>query len=116
MWGPLTRENQAKYFHKNIAKVLYLAKRVKPDCLTVVSFLVIHVTKGDLDDLKNLVRLLRYIRLSPARDIRFCRGSRGMEVQVRIDAAYGVYMGGKAHTGSIITVGEGGPVHAKFSK
>ena len=30
---------ESKYFHSNVAKMLYLAKRVRPECLTAVAFL-----------------------------------------------------------------------------
>src|SRR3990170_4711170 len=30
---------ESKYFHTQVAKLLYLAKRVRPECLTAVAFL-----------------------------------------------------------------------------
>jgi len=41
-----------------VAKVLYIAKRVKPECLTAVSFLTSRVGVYDINDLGKVRRLL----------------------------------------------------------
>jgi hypothetical protein len=110
---------EAKWFHlhhKFVAKVLYAAKRVLPECLTTVAFLATRVTKCDQDDMKKLVRLLRYIIASAGRGIVLRPGARGLQVRAWIDAAYGVHADGKSHTGSVITIGDAGPIHAKSGK
>jgi hypothetical protein len=114
--NPIATTVQAKDFHRQVARVLYLAKRVMPECLTAVSFLSTRVTRCDSDDLKKLVRLLRYIRSNAHRGIRFSPGTAGFQVRCWIDAAYGIHSDGKSHTGSVVTVGNSGPVHAKSSK
>ena len=38
-------EEQRITFHRHVAKMLYLAKRARPDCLTAVAFLATRVTK-----------------------------------------------------------------------
>jgi hypothetical protein len=103
-------------FHRQVAKMLYLAKRVRPECLTTVSFLATRVTKCDSDDLGKLRRLLRYVRATRERGIVLRPGSGGVSVRAYIDAAYGVHVDGKSHTGSAITIGEGSVVHAKSVK
>jgi hypothetical protein len=100
-----------------VAKILYPAKRVKPECLTVVVFLSTKVTMSDIDDLTKLRRLLGYIRHTRTRGIvlrvgRTCT----MMVKAYIDAAYGVHQdSGKSHTGCAIVHEESGPVFAKSS-
>ena len=47
----------AKYFHTYVAKMLYLSKRVRPECLGAVSFLSTRVQACDVDDLRKLERL-----------------------------------------------------------
>jgi hypothetical protein len=39
-----------------------------------------------------------------------------MQVRAYIDAAYGVHVDGKSHTGSGVTIGDAGLVHAKSGK
>ena len=58
----LAGEAARVWFHKVVAMVLYLAKRIKPDCLTALSYLTTRVTKCTVDDLDKLQRLIRYIR------------------------------------------------------
>ena len=53
-----------EWFHSFVAKILYLAKRVKPECLTTVAFLATRVNKADEDDIGKLKRLVRYLRAS----------------------------------------------------
>jgi tryptophanyl-tRNA synthetase len=53
-----------KKFHTMVAKLLYLAKRARPDILTADSFLCTKVTKPTKEDQKKLVRVMRYIKQS----------------------------------------------------
>jgi hypothetical protein len=46
----------AKWFNSNVTKLMYLAKRVKPECLTAVAFLSTRVHACDQDDVKKLKR------------------------------------------------------------
>jgi Reverse transcriptase (RNA-dependent DNA polymerase) len=109
-------ESEAKWFHTHVAKILYLAKRVKPECLTAVAFLSTRVTMSDIDDLAKLRRLLGYIRHTRTRGI-VLRIGRTMIVKAFIDAAYGVHQeSGKSHTGCAIVLGESGPIFAKSAK
>jgi hypothetical protein len=79
-------EQRRKDFHSTVAKMLYLAKRTRPECLTAVAYLATRVTKCTEDDWEKLTRLLRYVN------------------------------DGKSHTGSCIVVGETGAVHCKSAK
>ena len=48
-------------FHSQIAKLLYLAKRTRPDILLAVSFVTTRVQKPDIDDYHKISRVLKYI-------------------------------------------------------
>ena len=96
--------------------MLYLAKRVKPECLAAVAFLATRVTMSDEDDMGKLMRLLGYVLGTRERGIIF-RVGETMSLNVFIDAAYGVHKeSGRSHTGCAIVLGEGGPLYAKSSK
>ena len=43
----LTNKEDKIWFHKYVAKLLYLCKRVRPECLAAVAFLATRVTKSD---------------------------------------------------------------------
>jgi hypothetical protein len=114
--APRATESEAKWFHTYVAKILYLAKRVKPECLTAVAFLSTRVTMSDIDDLAKLRRLLGYIRHTRTRGI-VLRIGKSVVVKAYIDAAYGVHQdSGKSHTGCAIVLGEAGPIFAKSAK
>ena len=107
---------EAKHFHTHVAKMLYLSKRVRPECLTAVSFLSTRVQACDVDDLAKLERLLGYLAATPDRGI-ILRVGEHMTVSAYIDAAYGVHTdSGKSHTGCSIVVGDAGPVFVKSGK
>jgi len=109
-------ENERKQFHTQVAKLLYLAKRVRPECLTAVSFLATRVHACDIDDLAKLRRLHGYIKGTPDRGIAL-RVGENMTVKGYIDAAYGVHSGsGKSHTGCAIVLGETGAIFVKSAK
>ena len=109
-------EERRVWFHRHVAKLLYLAKRARPDCLTAVAYLATRVTKCSVDDLAKLERLLKYVCGTRDRGVVFAPGNKGIEVSVLIDAAYGVHPDGKSHTGSCVVVGERGAVHCKSAK
>jgi len=112
----LLGKDEADWFHRQVAKLLYLAKRTKPECLTAVAYLATRVTKSTETDKQKLIRLLKYVRSSKEQGIRLRPGKLGIVVRCYVDAAYGLHDDGKSVTGSAIVIGDGGPVHAKSSK
>ena len=48
-------------FHSCVAKLLYLAKRVRPYILTAVSFLATRVSVATVDDQAKLERVMKYL-------------------------------------------------------
>lgn len=53
---------KAKDFHSAVAKLLYLAKRVRGDILTAVSYLTTRVRAPTEDDQEKLERIIKYLR------------------------------------------------------
>jgi hypothetical protein len=100
-----------EFFHSTIAKILYLGKRVRPDLLVAIAFLVRRVQCPDKDDWSKMVRLVQYIRGTKGYGIRLS-GEVNLSVTAFIDASYGVHWDLKSHTGAVITLGKG-PVYAK---
>ena len=103
--------DEKEFFHSTIAKILYLGKRVRPDLLVTISFLVRRVQLPDADDYEKMVRLIQYIRGTKGYGIRLSAEA-NLSVTAFIDAAYGVHWDLKSHTGAVITLGRG-PVYAK---
>ena len=105
-----------EYFRTYVAKLLYVAKRVKPEILAAVSFLTTRTLVCDIDDLAKLHRVLGYVLKTRDRGI-VLRIGEYMSVEAYIDAAYGVHTSsGKSHTGCAIVLGGAGPVFVKSTK
>jgi hypothetical protein len=100
-----------EFFHSTIAKILYLGKRVRPDLLVAIAFLVRRVQCPDKDDWSKMVRLVQYIRGTKGFGITLS-GEACLSVTAFVDAAYGVHWDMKSHTGATITLGRG-PVYSK---
>ena len=107
---------QKDRFRSYVAKLLFVAKRVKPEILVAVSFLSTRVLLCDVDDLAKLNRVLGYLIRTRHRGI-VLRIGEYMTVEAYIDAAYGVHTAsGRSHSGCAIVLGGGGPVFVRSSK
>jgi hypothetical protein len=114
--APRVSEEETKFFRTFVAKMLYLAKRARPECLAAVAFLTTRVHCVDIDDLAKLKRLLGYLRASQHRGIVLRIGD-SMIIRAYIDASYGVHQSsGKSHTGCAIVIGDAGVIAARSSK
>jgi hypothetical protein len=103
-----------KVFHTQVAKLLYLAKRTRPDILLAVSFLTTRVQAPDQDDLNKLQRVLKYINGSSELGI-ILRANDPIHIYAFIDAAYGIHSDGKSHSALSISLGAGS-ILSKSSK
>ena len=101
---------QADEFHHLVAKLLYLAKRTRPDILLAVAFLCTRVKGPDMDDYKKLGRCLSYIRCT--KELRLTLEAKDMSViHWWIDASFAVHADYKSHTGACLSFGRGWPVN-----
>ena len=107
-------EEKAEYFHSRVAKLLYLAKRVRPELLPAVIFLTTRVNCATEQDWNKLERVLKYLNKYPKLGIGLSVGE-PMCVIGYIDASFGVHADYKSHTGAMVSVG-GGPVVCDSSK
>ena len=99
-------------FHSLTARLLYLAKRTRPDLLTAVSFLTTRTTAPTVADHKKLERAIKYLRGTPTLGLRF----KPSEINVTgfIDASFAVHVDYKSHTGLCVQLG--GTIFAKSTK
>jgi hypothetical protein len=108
-------ELEREWFHTNTAKMLYMSKRVRPECLTAVSFLTTRVQHCDYDDLAKLRRVLGYVLKTRERGIVLRIGG-DWRVHGYVDASYSVHTDRKSHTGCAVTLGCAGPVYSASTK
>ena len=113
--SPALSDSERMRFHSAVAKLLFLAKRVRPDILTAVSFLTTRVQKPDCDDLKKLGRVLKYLNKTRDLVMILCPSCIN-EVEVYVDASYGTHPDGKSHTGRVVSLGRGAAVASVSTK
>jgi hypothetical protein len=105
---------QAELFHSIVAKLLYIAKRARPDILTCVCFLATRVRESNVDDWKKLKRVLTYLSGTRELGLRLSAGDMTL-VEAYADASYAVHSDTKSHSGTVITFGEGA-IYTKSTK
>jgi hypothetical protein len=102
---PLDRATK-DLFHSRVAKVLYCAKRSRPDLLTTTAFLATRVQEPTAQDYGKLQRLLKYVNAT--RDLWLTlEAEKDWGLFAYIDAAYGQHPDGKSHTGVCMLLGRG---------
>ena len=107
-------ESAAEVFHHIVAKLLYVAKRARPDIDLAVSFLCTRVASPTKGDKKKLKRLLEYV--SGTLDMIRIIGWNGNEVlQTWVDASYAVHRDMRSHTGAAMSLGHG-TIHHRSAK
>jgi hypothetical protein len=110
---PLSADDRDE-FHSSVAKLLYLALRVRPDILLPVNFLGTRVSCATKGDVVKLERVLKY--LNSTQDLGLTIDvNRNIQVIAYVDASYAVHKDFKSHTGATITLGAG-PVWVKSVK
>ena len=112
--SPPLNDRDREEFHSRVAKILYLAKRTRPDVLTACVFLAKRVQSPTEDDWQKLERVLKYLNGSREFGIILSAKPGMIEEEAYIDAAYGVHADAKSHTGTVITLGQG-PIFVKSS-
>jgi hypothetical protein len=98
-------ENDRKDFHSRTANFLYLAKRARPDILTVAIFLCTRVQGATVEDQRKLMRVLGYLSGTQEATL-ILRATRKPVVTAYVDAAYAIHNDSKSHSGVIIYVGQ----------
>jgi hypothetical protein len=98
-------KHQTSQFHSTIAKLLFLAKRSRPDILLAISFLTTRVKLPDVDDWKKLMRILGYLKGTMEFDLTISCDELE-KLTWYIDGTYATHEDMKGHTGAVLTIGD----------
>jgi hypothetical protein len=96
----------SELLHSNVAKLLYLAQRARPDILLAVVFLTTRVSTPDIDDLGKLKRVMRYLRDTEDLALTLEASGDGV-VRWWVDASFAVYPNMRSDTGAVLSLGKG---------
>lgn len=109
----LTTDEKEK-FHSIVAKLLYMAKRARPDILLPVNYLTSRVKGPTVADHNKLDRVIKYLR--GTKNMRLHLSAKdGICVDAYVDASYAVHPDAKSHTGVVMGLGQGS-TYCKSSK
>jgi hypothetical protein len=95
-------------------KLMYLAKRTRPDILLPVSFLATKSNGPNAQDMARVDHVLRYLK--GTRDLGLTLRSPTNTLQAFADASYAVHPDAKGHTGYLLALDGGGAILAKSRK
>ena len=105
----LLNKEKRESFHKTVARLLYLATRVRPDILLPVTYLCSRVTKATEADNVKLQRVIGYLAGTPDLGKRLGGDPNGAATLTSFsDASFAVHKDAKSHNGQFITLGLGG--------
>ncbi len=101
----LTKKYSAIY-HSYVMRVVYLAKRVKPELSVGVSYMSTQVTKTNENDLRKLDRSIHYVRDHIGAGITLIATGvdKIMEVTAHIDVSFGCHDNGNHTLECVLTV------------
>jgi hypothetical protein len=105
--------SKKEFFHSTVARLLYLAKRTRPDLLLSISYLAKRVQQPNQDDLGKLERVVKYLRGTEKMGI-ILEADKILNIVAYIDASHAVHDNHRSHSGTIITLGKG-PIYQKSS-
>jgi hypothetical protein len=112
--SPLLPDKEREFFHSTAAKLLYMAKRARPELLTVVAFLTTRVLAPTVADQDKLKQAIKYIRGTPLLGLRLTCDE-PLSIKSYVDASYGTNNDYKSQTGVALTLGQGA-VYAASTK
>ena len=99
-------EKEAMFFHHNVAKLLFLCKRARPDIQAAVAFLSTRVTQPDCDDYKKLGRAMKYLQKTITLTLTL-EADELQLIQWWIDGAFATHQDMRSHTVGAMTLGKG---------
>ena len=102
-------------FHTNIAKLMFLSKRARPDVQIPVAFLCTRVKEPDRDNWKKLGRIMKYLKGTIGLPLILSIDDTGV-IKWFVDASFAVHNDMKSHTGMFMSMGTGAAAAASLKQ
>jgi hypothetical protein len=107
--SPKLNDEERTLFHSCVQRCLYLYKQLRRDIAVAVAFLTTRVREPDHDDMKKLLRLMKYLNGTRNQHLRLGDGTTNgvIDVVASIDASFAPHQDGRSHSGLVIKVADG---------
>jgi hypothetical protein len=102
----LLTEKEADFFHRTTARLLFAAKRARPDLQVAVAYLCTRVKCPNQSDYRKLTRVIKYLRLTISIPLVLGWDDTGQLIW-SVDASFAVHKDMRSHTGAVLSLGQG---------
>ena len=102
----LLNTKEADAFHRRTTRLLFAAKRARPDIQVAVAYLYTRVKVSNQSDYDKLTRVIRYIRRTIHMPLVLGWDKSGTLLW-SVDASFAVHEDIRSHTGALLTLGKG---------
>jgi hypothetical protein len=97
-------EKESDFFHRTTARLLFAAKRARPDLQEAVAYLCTRVKSPNQSDYRKLTRVIRYLRLTISIPLVLGWDGTG-QLRWSVDASFAVHKDMRSHTGAVLSLG-----------
>jgi hypothetical protein len=104
--SPLLNEKESDFFHRTTARLLFAAKRARPDLQVAVAYLCTRVKAPNQSDYRKLTRVIKYLRRTVFIPLVLGWDGTG-KMTWSVDASFAVHKDMRSHTGAVLTMGQG---------
>lgn len=92
-----------KEYASMVMKVMYLAKKTRPDIIQAVTYLATRITHCNRVDRDKLIRVYKY--LNNTRDYELVLSPDDLHLRCYADASYATHADAKSHSGAVLVLG-----------
>jgi hypothetical protein len=104
--SPGLNEKEADFFHRTTARLLFAAKRARPDLQVAIAYLCTRVKSPNQSDYRKLTRVIKYLRLTISIPLVLGWDGTG-QLTWSVDASFAVHKDMRSHTGAVLSLGQG---------
>jgi hypothetical protein len=104
--SPPLNEKESDFFHRTTARLLFAAKRARPDLQVAIAYLCTRVKSPNRSDYRKLTRVIKYLRLTISIPLILGWDGTG-QFTWSVDASFAVHKDMRSHTGAVLTLGQG---------
>jgi hypothetical protein len=104
--SPALNEKETDFFHRTTARLLFAAKRARPDLQVAVAYLCTRVKSPNQSDYRKLARVIKYLRLTISIPLVLGWDGTG-QLTWSVDASFAVHKDMRSHTGAVLSLGQG---------